>query len=706
VTVAAGLVAGLVAIPPGAPASAAPARPTPGTPNPAGGPASRYDCALNLTTDAFTGADGTASAMGWEGNGRGVVTCLGGTFEVQERNFTNYGFGIYDGSRTSWSDVDGYLPAQVTTFRRSRAQVAITEFADRIVLAGDAYVAVYCRVSVTNPTAKVVDADPLPSPGLVPLDAAPDAVAPHATSVHDYVVAVDRFGNSYPWPTSEALQQAGDYAQHFAHMRAFWQRQLAAIARVQVPDVALDDAYRAGFIETQIARSGNDLDTGVNGYQSEYTHDVIGILTNLFTQGYFTDAHALLLEARNVVGSGLLNPCECVDGAWTYSVAWAVYLMKTGDVGFVKANFAAEGPSGAKQPSIEDTAHQIATDRTGPSSTMEATDDIDTVGYWTSDDDEALLGLAAYAYLAGRVGDATEEAWATQQYEGLLAATNSVLAATIRQYHLDYLPCSLLQPNTANRCTDPEDANWASPIGAWAWEASLFGAAVDGPGASLIDATYAYGFARLRGRLPPETFGGYPGDYYSSGYNAAYGTAGLAGGPAYRDEGILGYEFMVTHSQSGPYSFWESSSAPSTTTPWIGRHPASGQGSSPHAWGLAGADKVLLDSIVAQAANGSLVVGRGIPDAWLGQAPVSVENFAATGGRRLGVRIVAHGRSLSFSFSGRLPPGPVLLELPAFVHGVATTSTGTTNEHTGTVTLPPGSRRAVVTLRRLPSTTT
>ena len=48
------------------------------------GPAKKYDCAFNVATSAFTGAFGTASAIGWEGNDQGVVTCLGGTFYVQD----------------------------------------------------------------------------------------------------------------------------------------------------------------------------------------------------------------------------------------------------------------------------------------------------------------------------------------------------------------------------------------------------------------------------------------------------------------------------------------------------------------------------------------------------------------------------------------------------------------------------------------------
>ena len=663
------------------------------------GPDSRYDCAFNLTTDAFTGVDGTASEIGWEGNHQGVVTCLGGTFVTQDGALGDYGFGIYHGERTTWEDADGYLPAQITSFRHGGALVTITEFADRLVLDGDAFVAVYARVAVENTTGHVVQADPRASTGLLPLASGPDSVAPRSESVHDYVVAADRFGGSYPWPTARALEDAGGFDQHFDHMQTFWTGQLGQIASISVPDPSLVDAYRSGFVSTQIARSGDRLDTGVNGYASEFSHDVVGILTNLFTQGYFTGGRDLLLELSKVVGS----QGQYVDGVWTYSLPWAVYLLKTGDLGFVRAHFASEGPLGGAEPSIEDTAHQLVADRTGPLGTMEATDDIDTQGYWTTDDYEALLGLATYRYLASAVGNRTEAAWASEQYDQLLTATDTVLDATIARYGLDYLPCSILQPNTANRCANPEDANWTSPFGNWAWEGYLFGAELIGPGISLIDATYDYGFGRLHGLLPPDTTGGFPDDFYSSAYNAAEGTAGLAG-QHHRDQGILGYQFMIRNSQSGPLSWWESSAAPSPTSPWVGRHPAAGQGSSPHAWGMAGADKVLLDSLVAQRSDGGLVVGRGVPDSWLGHdAPITVTNFPTVNGGRLGLTISSVDRSVSLAFRGRLPDGPVVFQLPAFVRNIERASKGTVDEATGTVTVRPGAREVDVELRRPPA---
>ena len=669
-----------------------------------GGPASKYDCALTIrpAADAYTGADGTASEIGWEGNQQGVVTCLGGVFYIQDGIYKNYGFGIYDGAPTTWTDAYGYLPAQITSFTQDGAQVSILEFADRVVLGGDPFVAVYSRVSVTNPTSHVVEANPEASPALIPLSAAVDSVAPHTTVDHDYVIAADRFGGSYPWPSAAALVGAGSLDLHFAHMTSFWNAQLGAITGISVPDPTLEDAYRSGFIYTQIARSGNQLHDGVNGYQAQYNHDVIGILSTLFDQGYFADAHALLLQARDAMeapGQGFYD-----DGVWTYSVPWAIYLMKTGDLAFVKANFDTDGAAGAAQPSIEDTAHAIAAGRVSATGIMKATDDIDTQGDWTTDDYSALIGLAAYRYLAQRVGNASQAAWATHQYDSLLSATNRTLSATIARHHLDYMPCSILQPNSANRCKDPEDANWMSPLGSWAWDGSLFGATVNGPGATMIDATYEYGFARLKGKLPPNTFGGFPGDYYSTGYNAGYGTAGLAS-EHHRDQGILSYEFMIANSQSGPYSWWESSSAPSTDNPWIGRHPATGQGASPHAWGMSQANGVLLASLVAQRTDGTLVVGRGVPAQWLGDSsPIVVTNFPTTDGRRLSLKISSSGRSVSLSLYGHSPSGPVLFQLPSFIDNIASTSSGRIDQGSGTVTLSSHTKRVTVLLRKSPKT--
>ncbi len=673
-----------------------------------------YSCAPNGPTGSQTvyGTFGDAGVIGWAGNSQGVVACLGGSFWVDTSgpnggpgsastapvSGTTYGYGVYDDSPTTWTNADGYLPALVTAFHRGGATIAITNFGDRVTIGGHDYVIIYSRVQVSNPTGAAITVDPQASAGLIPLNSVSDTVPAHGTVSHDYAVPADKFGGSYAYPSNGAIVAAGGFEAHFAHMRSYWNGQLAQIAQItQLPDASLINGYKTGFIYTQIIRSGAKLKTGANGYDQEFSHDVIGILANLFTQGYTTGAHALLDRARYVSG----NQPQYLDGVWTYPWVWAIYLLKTGDMSFVKANFATEGPTGKTEPSIEDTAHLIAADRTGPGGIMEETNDIDANGYWTIDNYEALMGLWSYHWLAQQVGNTSEASWAATQYSQLLTAVNKTLNATITASHLTYLPCSMVEPNTSNRCVNAEDANWAAPFlfGRWAWDGYLFGAPRSGPGLSLIDATYQYGFARLAGKLPPDTFGGYPTQYWSTAYNAGYGEWGLASSD-YRDQGILSYQFMIASGQSGPYSWWESQQFPNPGSPWTGTHPEAGNGSSPHAWGIANANMLLLDSLAAQRADGSLVVGRGVPSAWVSSGKViSVANFPTTDGHHLGLTISTSGTSVTLTLTGNAPAGPVLFQLPVFVNKIAHASAGTVDEATGTVTIPASTRTVTVTLK-------
>ena len=196
-----------------------------------------YSCAPNGPAGSQTvyGTFGDASVIGWAGNSQGVVACLGGSFWVDTSGpdggpgsastaavtGTTYGYGIYDDSSTTWTNADGYLPALVTGFHRDGAAISITNFGDDVTIGGHAYVIIYSRVRVTNPTGQTISVDPQPSAGLVPLNSAPVPVPPRSTVDHDYAVASDRFGGSYAWPAAGALAAAGGYDQHFTHMRAY-----------------------------------------------------------------------------------------------------------------------------------------------------------------------------------------------------------------------------------------------------------------------------------------------------------------------------------------------------------------------------------------------------------------------------------------------------------------------------------------------------
>ena len=115
---------------------------------------------------------------------------------------------------------------------------------------------------------------------------------------------------------------------------------------------------------------------------------------------------------------------------------------------------------------------------------------------------------------------------------------------------------------------------------------------------------------------------------------------------------------------------------------------------------MANANMVLLDSLVAQRADGSLIVGRGVPGSWVrtGQV-ISLANVPTVDGHHLSLTIRTHGAQVTLTLSGQRPSGSVLFQLPAFVGNIAHASAGQVSNTTGTVTLAPSVRTVTVQLK-------
>jgi hypothetical protein len=626
-----------------------------------------------------------SAVIGWEGDWWAAIAHRDGSFDLQAagRGFT-VSFGIYNNPGTlQWSNAEGYYPALVTQFERDNSTVTITNFGDKLTLGGNNFVAIYSRVSVYNHDSVAHTLDPAPSTQLIPLNTVSNTVAPGQTASHDYVVASDRFGNTYAWPSNADLAAAGGFDAHYAHLKSYWDGRLAGIAQLALPDKRLVNAYKAGFIYTNIVKDGNRLNVGENGYDRQYDHDLVTMVVNLINAGDLTYARDYLQN---------LFQDEYPDAGYKYSWPWALYLQKTGDTAYLSANFT----------KIHDFAHSIQSSATGPGGTMKSSNAIDAQGYWTVDNQAALLGLLAYKYIADKLGNTTESTWATATYSSLFAAINKQLQNTITTNNLGYLPCATNVANSANVCGATNNANWASTFlfGNWNWNGLLFGAAPTGPMATMIDTTYDYGFAHLSG-LDPHTYGGYPG--YSTGYNAGYGEAGLAS-TRHRAEGIYGYEFMINNTQSGPFSWWEGIPSAGATNWTPGNHATSGTGSSPHMWGQATASKVLLDSLIAEKSNGQIIVGRGLPNEFLRSgARVQAANVPVAGGNRTGVTITSTGNTVTLTLSGSSPAGGAVFSVPAFIGNIASTTAGTVDNANGTVTLAAGTTSVTVTLTTAPA---
>ena len=562
---------------------------------------------------------GLTTVFGWEGDRHAPIAFIDGCYLLRDRGNVLIHFGFGQKQITSpirWELREGFLPCTVSSFTAGDLSVKVESFADKLTLHGRDYVAAYSKLTVTNNGARMAVLPPV-SPHLISLEPAQDVVPPGETAEMTFVVGADRFGNKYPYPDKDVLAQAGSFDTHYAHMREYWLDRLSGIAQLELPDDELVQAYKAGYIYMMIVKDGDCLHVGENGYDAVFDHDVIGITVSLLTMGDFRQFPQY--------ASHILDNVQYPDARWKYSFPFAVYLLKTGDAGYVRSVL----------PRIRENVRTIERDRDS-TGLMRRTNAIDSLGHWTVDNWSAMTGLWAYYYICKTLGDDAEAQWARAQYDDLLDAWSRRLAELAEKTGIDYIPISMTEPNESGPRADPRDANALSMclFGRWPWDGFLFGAPQPDDLPEQIDRTYAHARRTREGVSDsPYNFGGYPHGWYCSAYNAGYGSAALRG-DAYRPLGIEAYRFMIAHAMSGPYAWWEGVHPPKEDSAWDRPHSPGGGGSCPHMWGQSVASKVLLDSLIAEKADGTLLICRGVPDDWLREGrQIRVSNFPVSGGR-------------------------------------------------------------------------
>lgn len=709
--------------------------------------------------DPFGQGFSNESAIGWPGNYWPVFSYLSGSYFARGVPTTYnssgtticggmYSFSIYNtnGPRPAqsvrWTQDGGYLPALTTSFTTGTTAVSIKNFADRESIAGTPTMLVYTQVAVTNNGSSSITLDPGGTGlNLVRLTSSSlNTVAPGATNDHDYVAAVDNFSAGVPLPSAATLAaNAPSFSTAYSDMTAFWNSRLAATPSISLPNLtlpntnslanpgtALGNAYKAGTVYGLIMQSGEDQFSAANNYAWLLDHDLPGMLIARFENGDFTDAQNLLLSAR-ISASPTFNEHGAnwyFDGPWKTPAAWALYLAKTGDTAFVGKYFHddASGTSGWG-PSLFTIMHTIYQGQLASNGVLKSSNDNDSQGSWLFDDYSALQGLAAYKYIATVLGNTAEAEYASTAYSSLLSNLNTVLAANQSANGFSFLPCTVNQPNSANRCNTFNDANWASPewVNQNQWSTFLEGGTLSGIAGSGTqgDALYTWGFARLAANgLPFPTFGAFNG--YSTAYNTAYSSNGLYG-TQYRDLPITSYAWQIATTTGGPNAWWEANgSGPSSSNPWIGNHAGPEFGACPYAWPISAQQQGLLEALVAEGLSSSgagpftftrpLYIGRGIPNTWIASGQtISVSNITSgynvtTGARTtygvsLAVTKPGTGRVITVSLTGTPPTGTVAIQLPIF-NSVAVTAVtgGTYNSSTQTVTAATGASTITITL--------
>lgn len=597
------------------------------------------------------------STVGWEGDDCSVIVTMTGSF------YARYGairchFGI---SRNTgplrWENHSGYLPCLVTSFSRSGIDVEIAHFSNKVRIDDQDYVLLFTRVKKTNSTDRPRYAPADPDIELIRLSPGPQIIQPGCCEVEDFVTPVDKFGRDIPWPSVEdILLTAGTWDENFEAMRKYWDQRLSTYVQIEkLPDERLVNAFKAGTIYQLIVMRGLLPAVGVNAYRDEFNHDIIGMVETMIECGDLELARKILDKYRGRIPA----PLDYPDGDYKYPWPWTMYLLKTGDVEFVRGNF----------PVIRRIMRECAeNDISGPGGIMRESWALDNPGYWLVDNWSFLTGLAAYRVMCRILGEDSEAEWALGIYDKLLDNCNRVIEELSSREGINYLPASMVEPNPPITEKNRSSAGWATHLhfGRWPWEGYILGARQEGIMLERIDSTYTWGFEKLRDVLPPHTFGGF-GEWCTS-YNAGFAFSALRG-DRYRDEGIRAYQFMIENAMSGPFSWWESIDGPDPNCPWSpGVHPREGRGSCPHMWGDSFSRKILLNSLISEFADGRVIIGRGVPLEWIepGQEIV-ISNVPLQKRRRFGYTLIANEQEIRIRFSGDAPANEILLDLPGKV---------------------------------------
>jgi len=287
---------------------------------------------------------------------------------VQDGFNKAFGSYLFRAAPTRWVDAEGVPPAQIHQLRIPGATVAITEFADQVVLGGKRLrrrLQPGGRHQLLQPRHHRLTRRP--SPGLI--RSAPRVHQRQAAHLRSRTITSwpsTASGMPIPWPSAQSLLGAGGFNQPLRpHAGILWNGQLAHIASVRVPGLLNSTThYRSGSFPRRSPEVGMNLNTGGS---------MVMVLNSAMTSSGFwptslpraTTRMRRLCSSRPNTWWGAQGQYE--DGIWTYSWPWAIYLMKTGDLALVKAKFLHAGP-GPVRPSraLNKRPTAIAADRTGP----------------------------------------------------------------------------------------------------------------------------------------------------------------------------------------------------------------------------------------------------------------------------------------------------------------------------------------------------
>jgi len=669
--------------------------------------------------------------IGWENDHPKSWTFMGGALSPGKRDPIQYTVTIgnktyypdeFDEDRRAkinWYLASGYLPSPISEWYADTIKVEIQHFASRVL--DDKVTAVYTRVGLTN------DGDQRETIRLnintgpdreVPLTNNPTSSDGHSMRYDVTIPAgktmrFDFVARATGKASPTDLASVGSFDDMYERMGNYYNTRINCLARpVSLPDPELIEMYKAQQIVMweSIVKVGDAVEMRGSGgapnryypYDRTFSHDVPNMVAQFIREGDFALAKSIM-ESEYYQKLGKELEQNYLDAIPKYIIPYALYLQFSQDMDYFT-------------PSVKDkikaAAHRIHEHReldpkargTGHYGIMCKSNSQDNGSdYLLVDNFAALHGLASYKFLCDALGDEKEAKWAQSEMEDLNRCVNEALECSTKRRGVDwYMACF------DDDCRFWErgfyDGNYFAVsflMSTFPWDASLKGFSLGGAWKDRLDRSVENAL-KMRDRselnIPDGSWGAWWGHEYGSVYNAGMALQMLFS-EKYRVLPIKHLKWLL-RNQSAPYQWGESFD-----------RGANGDWTRPAAdyetWGLSFNKQTLLESNISVKTDGTVIIGRGVPNSWLqkGKA-IEWKDVPITNNRRLSFRIETNQKSIILKLSGDERTANIIFNLPVFVNNVSNVildgkTASSFRNSSGEILIPPKSKDANV-----PCTTT
>jgi hypothetical protein len=588
-----------------------------------------------------------------------------------------------------WSLADGFLPFPTSIWKKNNIQVEIIHFGRRLL--NNSVDVVYTRVIVKNLdksthfTNLLVQGDCVRE-RVFPLKANTFAngslnclsnkarLTSGKTVVYDFVIPANGEGAK-----SQIVGQGGFKKQYNAERNRILSKMYNMTMPVTLPDNRYIDLWKSSMIQMWNAtvKTPTDYEQHSSGgtvggyyqYDRVFDHDVPDQVNQYILEGNWDVAKKMMTGATyERLSNGKLAKEAYLDAIPKYLITMADYYQITGDKTFFTASQIEKLKKCARSiRKMRESQLNDESRKAGVYGLIQKGSTLDNGGktFLIVDNFAALHGYAAYKYLCEKFKMNDELEWVTKEMSDLNDCLNNAIEKSVSDAHTNWYNACFSFDMDNHLVSGP--GNWLGTtfeMPTFPWSAYLKGFNLKGAWATYLDNSVAKWLEVIKTfDCPDGSFGAWWNAKYGSVYNAGM-VLPLLYSDKYRTLIPKSIDWLLDN-QSAPLEWGESFYKPEPKGDWT--RPETDE----ETWGLAFIRQAMLQMCISLHVDGSIIIGRGLPEAWINsQKAISWKNVCINGGKKINLEIQRTGDIITTTIKGDVTDGKIILDFPSCVSNI------------------------------------